>query len=146
MNLETLKGIVIKNGLQIKDGHYIEFNKNTPDFQILPNFRLQEFLTKNKKDTFTRLNLNIMLEAQDLRTKFGSGIIINSSYRSPAYNKSIGGAEHSEHMNGNALDTKPANGDIKGWKKTVRENKKTGGRGLNYEKFVHIDTGRTRTW
>src|SRR5690606_13255378 len=126
-------------------GNYLEFDINSKNFQITENFKLHEFLTKNNKDTFTKLNIDIIIEVQNLRTAFGSGMGISSSYRSPAYNRSMNGATSSEHIKGNALDTYPINGKIAAWKKVVRENKKTGGRGF-YKTFVHIDTGRTRTW
>lgn len=127
------------------DGDYLEFNRNSPNVQITENFRLHEFLTKNQKNSFTRINANIIAEVQDLRRIFGSPIGISSSYRSPEYNRSVNGATSSQHLLGNALDTYPINGDIAGWKKVVRENKKTGGTGY-YKTFVHIDTGRTRFW
>lgn len=129
----------------VVNGNHLEFDINSKNFQITENFKLHEFLTKNKKDTFTRINIDIIIEVQNLRTIFGSGIGISSSYRSPTYNLSVNGATSSEHIRGNALDTYPINGKIAAWKKVVRENKKTGGRGY-YKTFVHIDTGKTRTW
>lgn len=144
MTILELREKAKANGVKV-DGDYIEFNAGTKDFQILPNFRLKEFLTKNSKDSFTRLNLNIMLELQRLRILFASGVGISSSYRSPAYNRSVNGATSSQHILGNALDTYPINGKISEWKKLVKANKKTGGVGF-YKTFVHIDTGRTRYW
>ncbi len=127
------------------DGDYLEFNIDSKNFQLTENFKLHEFLTKNKSNTFTRINANIIAEVQTLRSIFGSSIGISSSYRSPAYNRSINGATSSEHMLGNALDTYPINGNIKGWKSTVKSFKTSGGTGY-YKTFVHIDTGKTRTW
>lgn len=127
------------------DGDYLEFNKNTPDVQITTNFRLHEFLTKNTKNSFTRINANIIAEVQELRDIFGSAIGISSSYRSPEYNRSVNGETSSQHILGNALDTYPINGNLAGWKKVITENKKSGGIGY-YKTFVHIDTGRTRFW
>lgn len=140
----AILAIAIQNGI-ITDGDYLEFNLQSPNFQITKNFKLHEFLTKNKKNTFTRLNANIIAEVQDLRDIYGSGIGISSSYRSPAYNKSVNGATSSKHMLGDALDTYPIDGKIAPWKKIVRDNKKSGGIGY-YRTFVHIDTGSTRTW
>src|SRR5690606_39547181 len=103
------------------------------------------FMTKIIKDTLNNHNIDIIIEVPNLRSAFGSGVGISSRYRSPAYNRSMKGATSNEHIKGNALDTYPINGKIAAWKKVVRENKKTGGRGF-YKTFVHIDTGRTRTW
>lgn len=140
----AILAIAIQNGI-ITDGDYLEFNLQSPNFQITKNFKLHEFLTKNKKNTFTRLNANIIAEVQDLRDIYGSGIGISSTYRSPAYNKSVNGATSSKHILGDALDTYPIDGKIAAWKKTVRDNKKSGGIGY-YRTFVHIDTGSTRNW
>ncbi|WP_099369863.1 D-Ala-D-Ala carboxypeptidase family metallohydrolase [Sphingobacterium sp. 1.A.5] len=144
MTLKELKDLCLKNNIKV-DGDHIEFNASTPNFQLTKNFRLQEFLTKNKKDTTTKINLKIILELQNLRTLFGSPIGISSSYRSPSYNRSVNGATNSQHLYGNALDTYPINGDIKGWLSTVVKNKKEGGCG-QYKTFVHIDCGATRFW
>lgn len=134
----------VQHGIKT-DGDYLEFNLSSHNFQITENFKLHEFLTKNRSNTFTRINANIISEVQNLRSIFGSGIGISSSYRSPSYNRSANGVTSSEHLLGNALDTYPMNGNIKGWKSTVKNNKTSGGTGY-YKTFVHIDTGRTRTW
>lgn len=132
------------HGINVQ-GDYLEFNKFSPNFQILPNFKLHEFLTKNTKETYTLIDAKIMIMLQKLRTSFGHPIGVSSSYRSPSYNKSRGGATSSEHMKGNALDTYPINGDNSAWILHVKANKTTGGNGY-YKTFVHIDTGRTRWW
>lgn len=144
MTLLELKNLCSKNNIKVT-GDYIEFDKNSHDFQLTKNFMLQEFLTKNKKDTTTKINLKIILELQNLRTLFGSPISISSSYRSPSYNKSVSGATSSQHIYGNALDTYPINGDLKGWLSCIVKNKKQGGIG-QYRTFVHIDCGDTRFW
>ena len=145
-NCKVMEILVVaaQHGVKI-DGDYLEFNASTPNFQLTENFKLHEFLTKDRSNTFTRVNANIISELQQLRDTFGSGVAISSSYRSPAYNRSQNGATSSQHILGNALDTYPVNRDISGWKKVVRENKKSGGIGY-YRSFVHIDTGKTRTW
>jgi len=144
MTLQELKNICLKNNIKVT-GDHIEFNGSTPNFQLTKNFKLQEFLTKNTKDTATKINLKIVLELQNLRTIFGSPIGISSSYRSPSYNKSVNGATSSQHIFGNALDTYPLNGDVKGWLNTIIKYKKFGGVG-QYKTFSHIDCGATRFW
>lgn len=125
---------------------YLVFdNTEGLSWRVLPNFNLGELLTKNRKDTYTKLDLDLLVELQSLRNIWGSGIGISSSYRSPTYNRSVNGEISSEHINGNALDMYPVNGDILGFKNIIRFNKKSGGRGY-YKTFVHIDTGRTRVW
>ncbi len=86
----------------------------------------------------------------DLREHFGRPIVILSSYRSPAYNKAVGGASASIHMKFNALDIAVAGVSPSTVFKTLRTwrtcGRFTGGLGL-YETFVHIDTrGYNATW
>lgn len=131
--------------MKTENGYIIFDSKSNLDFQILPNFKLKEFLTKNKADSFTKINLCVLDTLQAIRLKFGSAIGISSSYRSPTYNKSIKGATSSEHINGNALDIYPLNGDIKGLHKVGKELGFDGGLGL-YNTFMHIDCGRKRFW
>lgn len=46
----------------------------------------------------------LCLQLEKLRAYFGLPITIISGYRSPAYNLKIGGASHSQHMQGRAAD------------------------------------------
>jgi uncharacterized protein YcbK (DUF882 family) len=85
-----------------------------------------------------------------LRDEINKPIIILSSYRSPSYNKAIGGAAASYHMQFCALDI--ASSDISPSKihsilyKWRKEKRFSGGLGL-YENFVHIDTrGYNASW
>ena len=86
----------------------------------------------------------------DLRESIERPIVILSSYRSPAYNKAVGGESRSFHMSFQALDIVVAGHSPnqvfqhlsrwRSWKKFK------GGLGL-YETFVHIDTrGYNATW
>ncbi|HEX8577106.1 MAG TPA: D-Ala-D-Ala carboxypeptidase family metallohydrolase [Flavobacterium sp.] len=147
MKLEDLKKHIIEGiGKEHIEGDYIIFDADADlEFQVLKNFNLLELLTKNKKVSYTKLNLNILLELQSLREKWGSPIGINSSYRSKDYNDKMEGAKASQHLISNALDTFPINGKIKEYQKFIKENKKTGGVGM-YKTFVHIDCGSTRSW
>lgn len=134
-----------KSGVKI-NGNYIEFDKNSNlDFAILPNFTLRELLTKNTADTFTKISFDVLLTLQLIRNKFGNGIGVSSSYRSPTYNRSIKGATASEHIKGNALDIYPINGDIKGLHKIGQSVSFNGGLGF-YNSFMHIDSGAKRFW
>lgn len=41
---------------------------------------------------------------EPVRAHFGKAVTINSSYRSPAVNKAVGGSTTSQHVNGQAID------------------------------------------
>lgn len=49
-----------------------------------------------------QLNSQWLSEAERLDRQFG--VRINSGYRSPARNRAVGGARHSDHLSGNAVD------------------------------------------
>jgi uncharacterized protein YcbK (DUF882 family) len=88
----------------------------------------------------------------DLRASFGKPCRILSSYRSPDYNRAVGGATHSQHLEFNALDIvfddvspRQVYERLLEWRKV---GKFTGGLGLYPSSgFVHIDTrGSNATW
>jgi N-acetylmuramoyl-L-alanine amidase len=88
----------------------------------------------------------------ELRESLGKRCRILSSYRSPAYNKAVGGAPLSQHLDFNALDIafdgvspQQVYDRLLKWRKA---GKFTGGLGLYPSSgFVHIDTrGRNSTW
>jgi len=77
----------------------------------------------------------------------GTEMYVNSAYRSPAYNTSIGGAKNSYHMKGMALDIH--------WPKSSNSSKasflsaalKAGFTGIGiYPNFIHVDIGPAREW
>jgi lysozyme len=86
--------------------------------------------------------------ADESREKLGHPIRVLSAYRSPAYNRRIGGAKSSQHMRFCALDLgtdKPAL-LYKILLEMRRDGKFKGGLGL-YRTFVHLDTrGVNANW
>jgi uncharacterized protein YcbK (DUF882 family) len=84
-------------------------------------------------------------------------LVIISGYRDPAYNKRIGGATHSQHMNGSAADLRPVRiGDVAKLADVVDEMiadgrlPSLGGFG-KYMGWIHLDTwrhpsGKLRRW
>ena len=88
----------------------------------------------------------------DLRESFGKPCTILSSYRSPDYNKAVGGVGLSQHMEFRALDIsfdgispKHVYDRLIEWRKA---GKFVGGLGIYLTSgFVHIDTrGNNATW
>ena len=58
---------------------------------------------------------------EPLRVAWGSPITVTSGYRGPKLNTSIGGAKKSAHLQGYAADIVPQNGEIKRFKRYVRD-------------------------
>tara|TARA_A100001391_G_scaffold52724_2_gene32218 strand:+ start:648 stop:1049 length:402 start_codon:yes stop_codon:yes gene_type:complete len=126
------------------------------DPQITKNFHLKEWsckTTPQKTGVPWDLVPNVVECAENLqvlRDHIGKAITLISGWRSPLYNKKIGGATKSKHMTGQAADIR-----VKGMKPDeiaeiietlIEEGKmKQGGLGV-YPKsnFVHYDCRGTR--
>jgi len=88
-----------------------------------------------------------------IRELCGFPLIVNSAYRSESYNRRIGGAKASQHVEGRALDLCPVRGGAKGLvglRKAAEQARADGYlRGIGiYSGFVHVDTrpGQAATW
>lgn len=75
--------------------------------QLTINFNLKELASKDGAVTPEHVIENLKELAynlQVLRDFLGTSLHINSGYRSPAYNKKVGGAKFSQHVEGKAAD------------------------------------------
>jgi hypothetical protein len=85
----------------------------------------------------------VLHAADEIRQRLGVGVVILSAYRSPAYNRAIRGAEFSRHVECDALDLAAPKVRITRLRAVAKELRKagwfTGGLGLKYPEFVHID-------
>lgn len=79
------------------------------------NFTLEEFLKlKSHPDNVPgmqvvcNLTYGVATILQPVRDVIGCPIIINSGYRNPNYNESVGGVKNSQHLTGCAADIRPA--------------------------------------
>jgi uncharacterized protein YcbK (DUF882 family) len=71
------------------------------------DFKLKEFSSRDGSPFTPEVYQNLIQLAKNLqilRDNVGKSITINSGYRSPVYNKKIGGASQSQHMRGTAAD------------------------------------------
>jgi len=114
--------------------------------KLTENFSLKEFECKDGSDTPIWVQNNIRLlsvELQKLRNVLGRPIRITSAYRSPEYNKKIGGVANSQHLYGKAADIQVKNVDPVQVYEIIEDMAEKGelsigGLGL-YDSFVHID-------
>lgn len=72
------------------------------DFQISKNFNLREFESPDTDEV--KLHPELLKKLQKLRDKIGLPLVVGSGYRTPEYNKKIGGAKRSYHLFGMAAD------------------------------------------
>lgn len=134
----------------------LESLKNKIEYYQIANFTIDEItMGRNIPE---RLILNIIPTIrvlQELRNKFNKPIIINSTYRSPSYNKLVGGSKDSLHLEFNAIDfTVSEKGDLKQlflqlhiWDKEFHFKflPKAGSMGIGFyeNRFIHLDTRGT---
>lgn len=74
---------------------------------VTPHFKFSEFACKDGTAVPQHLYYNIRMLAgclEVLRGHFQLPIKINSGYRTPSYNKKVGGALASQHLSANAVD------------------------------------------
>lgn len=102
-----------------------------------PSFSPEEIACNG--DGKLMLNFRALDMLQKLRTKIGRPMILNSAYRSPAYNKKIGGATNSMHMRGLAFDCRMENHNPELFERAAVE---LGFRGIGHypgSNFMHVD-------
>ena len=74
---------------------------------LTKNFSKSEFECNDGSEMPQEVFDNVEVHAYNLqviRDFFDASVTINSAYRSPSYNKKVGGATKSQHLTGNASD------------------------------------------
>lgn len=112
--------------------------------KVSANFRVREFACKDGSDPIF-IDSQLVTILQKIRTHFGRAVTINSAYRTPTHNRSVGGSEFSQHTYGKAADIK-INGVSPEKIATYAEKllPGTGGIGV-YKSFCHIDVRVTKS-
>ena len=70
----------------------------------LTYFKVNEFNQPNLPESWRKMDLNLLMLLDKMRHRAGVPFKINSAYRSPEYNKKIGGVSNSAHCLGKAVD------------------------------------------
>lgn len=134
MPVEECKGEVEKVSKIVK---YYSKSKEG-NVQLSANFKVKEFACKDGSDVVF-ISPELVEILQKIRNYFGKAVNINSAYRTPTYNKKVGGATYSQHCYGTAADIRitgiPPKG-IANYAETLMPD--YGGIGI-YKNFVHID-------
>jgi len=119
--------------------------------KLTNNFIKSEFDSKDgaymTQDVFCNIQ-KLANQLQILRNEIGKPITINSGYRSPSHNKSIGGVKNSQHVLGKAADIVVEgieSDDLALIIEVLINNGEMlqGGLGI-YNTFVHYDIRKTR--
>ena len=82
--------------------------------------------------------------------RYGKALIVNSWYRSPIYNRRVGGIASSNHLHGTATDLKVACDDalwakfVSDWK-LICSSRGVPGEILRYDSFIHVGSQVTYT-
>jgi uncharacterized protein YcbK (DUF882 family) len=122
--------------------------------KLSENFSLWEFKCRDGTDVPEEYMANVQKlveNLQVLRDVIGKPIRVISGYRSPKYNRRIGGARRSQHMLAKAADIKIKGMDPKEVKTIIEDliaqgKMHKGGIGL-YKTFTHYDVrGRNARW
>lgn len=111
---------------------------------ITKNFKVREFKCKDGSDVIF-VSDELVKILQQIRDHFGKAVTINSAYRTPTYNKKIGGATYSQHMYGTAADivvtgVKPS--EVYAYADTILAGR--GGVG-KYDTFTHVDVREVKS-
>ena len=113
---------------------------------VTPNFKFGEFACKDGTPVPMHLYYNMRMLAgalEGLRGHFQKPIIINSAYRTPAYNKKVGGVPASQHLSCSAVDIRIVGVPPVHIFQVIRSFMKKGlipaGAVIRYDSFVHYD-------
>ena len=109
-----------------------------------PDFSPEEIACRG--DGKIQINEPALDKLQVLRDQLGVPLIVHSAYRSPDYNRQVGGAKHSMHLQGAAFDISMANHDPDSFGAAARAVGFTGFGFYPRQNFMHIDIGHARHW
>ena len=116
-------------------------NGNT---KLSANFTVSEFACEDGSDKVL-IDTDLVQILQKIRDHFLKPIVVNSGYRTSAYNLKVGGVSNSQHVKGTASDivvlgVSPL--EVAQYVEYIMPN--IGGIGV-YNEFVHIDVRKTRS-
>jgi len=84
---------------------------------------------------------------ENLAKSLGRTLTINSAYRSPEYNRQIGGARNSMHVQRKAIDIQWGTSSVQGRVDMIQKAIDAGFQGIGtYNSFMHVDIGAKRQW
>lgn len=112
--------------------------------KLSQNFQVKEFACKDGSDPIL-IAPELVTILQAIRSHFNKPVVINSAYRTPEYNKKVGGAAQSQHCYGTAADIAISGvspKDVAAFAENLLSGR--GGIGI-YAGFTHIDTREVKS-
>ena len=89
----------------------------------------------------------VWTKLENLAKSLGRPLTLNSAYRTPAYNRSIGGARNSMHVQRKAIDIQWGTSSVQGRVDMIQKAIDAGFSGIGtYNGFMHVDIGAKRQW
>lgn len=85
------------------------------------------------------ISLELLEVLEEIREHFNKPVIVNSGYRTPAWNTKVGGAGNSYHCKGMAADIRIKGVSTDEIAKYTSEYMKDHGGVIRYTNFVHVD-------
>ncbi len=113
---------------------FIDLDAVDPKSQLSRDFTLSE-VAHRWKGRYAVVQPHAIASLQALRDEVGS-ITVNSGYRSPEYNRGVGGATHSRHKYGDGFDMDPNDVSLSTLENACQNN---GGFLVEYTSHVHCD-------
>ncbi len=107
--------------------------------RLSTNFTLRELVSKDGADR-ALVDTKLIDYLQQIRSHFKKAVIINSSYRTTAHNKAVGGQPNSYHTKGMAADIVVSGVSAK---RVAQYAEAIGVKGIGWyetQRFTHIDT------
>ena len=113
---------------------YLDLNAIDGSTMIAPNFKLSE-IAQVHKGRYAVVQPHAIARMQAIRDAAGA-MTVNSGYRSPSYNSSVGGASKSRHMYGDGFDFKATGLSVNALEPKCTSN---AGTLIEYTSHVHCD-------
>lgn len=114
---------------------------------------INKLLRDHRSNTVAPIDRELLVLLDKVSSQFGSNNVIHviSGYRSPETNHKLaqlsgGVARHSLHLEGKAIDVRLPGHDLASLRKAALAQRRGGVGYYPDEHFVHMDTGRVRSW
>ena len=112
-----------------------------PTDRLSDHFTAAEFLCHDTSYKYLRVSSELVRRLEQIRAKLGAAIHVNSGYRPPEYNRSVGGEINSAHIDGLAADIRAEGVSMETLRRVCEEViGKDGGLGYYPDLgFCHVD-------